>query len=123
MGKKKKFSGQKASEKARREQELADYGRILSLRPSVTHESSKDYKRAREKEIARREMSSDDFSFFLFPHSNLFDLNLVLRRIHNQAAAFFTDKSIKSILDEIRYNLITGDTCLHNEMALIINLL
>ena len=66
MGKKKKFSGQKASEKARREQELADYGRILSLRPSVTHESSKDYKRAREKEIARREMSSDDFFLFFF---------------------------------------------------------
>jgi hypothetical protein len=61
MGKKKKFSGQKASEKVRREQELADYGRILSLRPSVTHESYKDYKRAREKEIARREISSDDF--------------------------------------------------------------
>ena len=66
MGKKKKFSGQKASEKARREQELADYGRLLSLRPSVTHESSKDYKRAREKEIARREMSSDDFFYFIF---------------------------------------------------------
>lgn len=69
MGKKKKnqrFSSSKAAQAARREQELADYGRILSLRPSVTHESSKDYKRAREKEIARREMSSDDFFLFYF---------------------------------------------------------
>ena len=69
MGKKKKnqrFSSSKAAQAARREQELADYGRILSLRPSVTHESSKDYKRAREKEIARREMSSDDFFFLPF---------------------------------------------------------
>ena len=69
MGKKKKnrqFSSSKAAQAARREQELADYGRILSLRPSVTHESSKDYVRAREKEIARREMSSEDFLFFFY---------------------------------------------------------
>ena len=74
MGKKKKrtkrYDSSKAAQAARREQELADYGRILSLRPSVTHESSKDYKRAREKEIARREMSSDDFFFILLPKSS-----------------------------------------------------
>jgi hypothetical protein len=69
MGKKKKnqqFSSSKAAQAARREQELADYGKLLSLRPSMTHESSKDYKRARSKEIARREMSSDDFFFLPF---------------------------------------------------------
>ena len=75
MGKKKKnrqFSSSKAAQAARREQELADYGRILSLRPSVMHESSKDYKRAREKEIARREMSSDDFFYFYFIFRRVF---------------------------------------------------
>ena len=70
MGKKRKkkaFSGQKASENARRENELAMYGKIVSLRPSIVHESSVKYKRAKEKEIARREMSSDDFFYFFLP--------------------------------------------------------
>jgi len=43
--KKKKYNSQKLSEAARREQEIKDCGRILSLRPSVVHTSKKTYKR------------------------------------------------------------------------------
>ena len=43
--KKKKYNPQKLSEAARREQEIKDCGRILSLRPSVVHTSKKTYKR------------------------------------------------------------------------------
>lgn len=35
--KKKKFNSQKASESIRRKQELEQYGKLLSLRPSITH--------------------------------------------------------------------------------------
>ena len=63
--KKKAFSGLKAAEKARREAEIAEYGRVLSLRPSVVHESSKNYRRAKEKETIRREVSGDFFFFIV----------------------------------------------------------
>ena len=33
------------AEKIRRERELSEYGKLLSLRPSKTHESKKKYKR------------------------------------------------------------------------------
>ena len=63
--KKKAFSGLKAAEKVRREAEIAEYGRVLSLRPSVVHESPKSYQRAKEKETIRREVSGDFFFFFI----------------------------------------------------------
>ena len=35
----------KFAEKVRRENELKQYGRLLSLRPSIEHKSKKDYSR------------------------------------------------------------------------------
>lgn len=43
--KQKKYSSQKASESIRREREISEYGKLLSLRPSKVHESKKKYKR------------------------------------------------------------------------------
>lgn len=43
--KRKKYSSQKASESIRREREISEYGKLLSLRPSKVHESKKKYKR------------------------------------------------------------------------------
>lgn len=45
----------KFAEKARRENELEMYGRILSTRPSYTFESKKKYNRKREKRRAYTE--------------------------------------------------------------------
>ena len=49
--KKKKYNSQKLSEAARREQEIKDCGRILSLRPSIVHTSKKYYKRNKKADI------------------------------------------------------------------------
>ena len=43
--KRKKYSSQKISESIRREREISEYGKLLSLRPSKVHESKKKYKR------------------------------------------------------------------------------
>ena len=43
--KKKKFNSQKASESIRRKQELEQYGKLLSLRPSITHKDKTKYTR------------------------------------------------------------------------------
>lgn len=43
--KKKKYNQQKMIEAVRRENEIKDCGRILSLRPSIIHTSKKKYKR------------------------------------------------------------------------------
>lgn len=43
--KRKKYSSQKASESIRREREISEYGKLLSLRPSKVHESKKKYRR------------------------------------------------------------------------------
>ena len=43
--KKKKYSSQKTLEGIRRSKELQEYGRILSLRPSVVHKDKKKYTR------------------------------------------------------------------------------
>lgn len=43
--KKKKFSSLSAALSARREQELKDSGKLMSLRPSVIMKSKRDYKR------------------------------------------------------------------------------
>lgn len=43
--KRKKYSSQKASESIRREREISEYGKLLSLRPSKIHESKKKYRR------------------------------------------------------------------------------
>lgn len=48
MGKKKKkktWNHQKTVEQIRRENEISEYSRILSLRPSIAHKSGKEYKR------------------------------------------------------------------------------
>ena len=45
MGKKKKFKKGTLAEKVRRENELKEYGRILSLRPSVAHKDKTKYNR------------------------------------------------------------------------------
>ena len=41
----KKFNSQKASESIRRKQELEQYGKLLSLRPSITHKDKTKYTR------------------------------------------------------------------------------
>lgn len=43
--KQKKFNGQKTLEQIRRENEIAQYGKLVSLRPSKEIESKKSYKR------------------------------------------------------------------------------
>lgn len=43
--KQKKYSSQKLSESIRREREISEYGKLLSLRPSKVHDSKKKYKR------------------------------------------------------------------------------
>ena len=48
--KRKKYSSQKASESIRREREISEYGKLLSLRPSKVHESKKKYKRNKKVE-------------------------------------------------------------------------
>ena len=45
MGKKKKFKKGTLAEKVRRENELKEYGRILSLRPSLVHKDKTKYNR------------------------------------------------------------------------------
>lgn len=45
MGKKKKFKKGTLAEKVRRENELKEYGRILSLRPSIAHKDKTKYNR------------------------------------------------------------------------------
>ena len=49
--KRKKYSSQKASESIRRESEIFEYGKLLSLRPSKVHESKKKYKRNKKVDI------------------------------------------------------------------------
>lgn len=41
----------KFAEKARRENELKEYGKLLSLRPGKIHKSKKDYNRQENKKI------------------------------------------------------------------------
>ena len=48
MMKKKKKKLLNLAEKIRREAELQEYGRILSLRPSIEHKSKKIYSRKRK---------------------------------------------------------------------------
>lgn len=43
--KKKKFSSQKTREKTRRDKEIQEYGKLLSLRPSVCHKDKTKYTR------------------------------------------------------------------------------
>lgn len=43
--KKNKNLSQKQSEKSRRDSEIKEYGKLVSLRPSVVMKSKKDYKR------------------------------------------------------------------------------
>ena len=49
---KKKYSSQKVSESIRREREISEYGKLLSLRPSKVHESKKKYKRNKKVDIS-----------------------------------------------------------------------
>jgi hypothetical protein len=51
MKKKKKFDSQKTFEALRRQTELKEYGRILSLRPARVHESKKKYKRNKKVDL------------------------------------------------------------------------
>lgn len=50
MGKKKKRKRVKFAEKVRRENELKQYGRILSLRPSIEHKDKTKYDRKKMKQ-------------------------------------------------------------------------
>jgi hypothetical protein len=45
MKKKKKYNSQKTLESIRRENELKEYGKLVSLRPSVEHKNKKLYSR------------------------------------------------------------------------------
>lgn len=60
---KKKQNKTAFAEQARREQEIAQYGKILSLRPSVVHKSKKTYNRRNNKKEISRQI---DISFFLY---------------------------------------------------------
>ena len=51
MKRKKKYNSLKFSEKIRRDKELEEYGRILSLRPSKVHESKKKYRRNKKVDV------------------------------------------------------------------------
>lgn len=45
MKKKKKYNSQKTLESIRRENELKEYGKLVSLRPSIEHKNKKLYNR------------------------------------------------------------------------------
>lgn len=47
----KKKNNIKLAEKARRDNELQEYGKLLSLRPGKVHKSKKDYNRKESKKI------------------------------------------------------------------------
>lgn len=51
MKKKKKFNSVTAAAKARRDEEIKLYGKLVSRRASVTHKSKKDYNRKNNKII------------------------------------------------------------------------
>ena len=55
--KKKKIKVTNLAEKVRRENELKQYGRLLSLRPSIEHKSKKAYNR---KEKHKDEIRTED---------------------------------------------------------------
>jgi hypothetical protein len=55
--KKKKIKVTNLAEKVRRENELKQYGRLLSLRPSIEHKSKKVYNR---KEKHKDEIRTED---------------------------------------------------------------
>lgn len=55
--KKKKIKVTNLAEKVRRENELKQYGRLLSLRPSIEHKSKKIYNR---KEKHKDEIRTED---------------------------------------------------------------
>lgn len=53
---------------ARRKTEIAQYGKLLSLRPSICHKSKKTYDRKNQKkELSSILDSSYCFSFYLLP--------------------------------------------------------
>lgn len=52
------------AEDARRKEEIARYGKIVSLRPSVTHKSKKTYDRKENKKETLRQL--DVSYFFVF---------------------------------------------------------
>ncbi len=56
MKRKKKYSSQKISEEIRREREISEYGKLLSLRPSKVHKSKKKYTRKQK----YKNISEDD---------------------------------------------------------------
>jgi hypothetical protein len=56
--KRKKYNSLKAAELIRRETEISKYGKLLSLRPSVIHESKKKYKR--NKKIKLKDYDDDE---------------------------------------------------------------
>lgn len=59
MKKKKNF---KFEEDARRKLEIEQYGKLVSLRPSVTHKSKKTYNRQQNKKEVSNQLDS---SFFI----------------------------------------------------------
>jgi len=54
--KKKKNQGLKFAQDARRKQEIAQHGRLLSMRPAVAHKSKKLYDRKESKKELSREI-------------------------------------------------------------------
>ena len=57
--KKRKFSGQKTMEAIRREREIEEYGKLVSLRPSIQHKDKSKYSR-KEKHVNNTPERSDD---------------------------------------------------------------
>lgn len=53
--KKKAYSKLKIVEEARRNAEIKEYGKMVSLRPGSTIKSKKDYKRVKKVEIPRED--------------------------------------------------------------------
>lgn len=56
--KKKRNQNLKFAESARRKNEIEQYGRLLSLRPSVVHKSKKNYNRQKNKKEASIQMET-----------------------------------------------------------------
>lgn len=61
--KQKKLTNFSFAQEARRKQEIEQYGRILSLRPSSVHKSKKDYNRQKMKKETSQYF---DVSFFIY---------------------------------------------------------
>ena len=72
--KQKKLTNFSFAQEARRKQEIEQYGRILSLRPSSVHKSKKDYNRQKMKKETSQYFDVS-FFYYLITLLYLFDIH------------------------------------------------